>query len=269
MRLKKKIRRILDLVLWSLLFAGAGVLLGFADYEQNGTVCRNLFIKMNYGQADMLVTEAEIDSLILISSGKIVGKPLWAINTECIERSVSVQPYVSGVHVYETFSGDVIVHVSQRQPVLRVISESNYNVYIGDQGVLFPINPDYPARVLIASGTIPDSSFHNMPKGVEQMLIDSIGHSPVLADLFRIALFVSNDPFFKAQIDQIYVNRNGEYELIPKVGDHVILLGKADDLGDKFQRLFVFYRKGLNQVGWNKYNYINIKYKNQVVCSKI
>ncbi len=269
MRLKKKLQNILELVLWGLLFAGAGVLVGFADYHQNGTLCRNILIKMNYGQADMLVTEADIDSLIPTSSGKIVGKPLWAINTERIERSVSAQPYVSGVHVYETFAGDVFVQVSQRQPVLRVISESNYTVYIGSQGELFPINPDYPARVLIASGKIPDSSFHSMPDGGKQMLIDPIGHSPVLADLFRIAFFISNDPFFKAQIDQIYVNRNGEYELIPKVGDHLILLGKCDDLGDKFQRLFVFYKKGLNQIGWNKYNYINIKYKNQVVCSTI
>jgi len=53
------------------------------------------------------------------------------------------------------------------------------------------------------------------------------------------------------------------------LGDHVILLGSAEELGDKFSRLLAFYKFGLNKIGWNKYNFINIKYKNQVVCSKI
>ncbi len=61
----------------------------------------------------------------------------------------------------------------------------------------------------------------------------------------------------------------GDVELFPKVGNHVILMGRVSDLEDKFQRLYVFYRMGLNKVGWNKYNVINIKYKNQVVCSNI
>jgi cell division protein FtsQ len=46
-------------------------------------------------------------------------------------------------------------------------------------------------------------------------------------------------------------------------------VGGADNLEDKFERLFVFYRMGLNKTGWARYNIINIKFKNQVVCSKI
>jgi len=269
MRLKKKIKKLFGVALWSIFLTGVAVLLGFADYEQNDTVCRNLLIRINYGQSDKLVTEADIDSLIRLSSGKIIGKPLWGINTERIERSVARQPYVSRVHVYETFPGDVIVDITQRQPVLRIISVSNNSIYVGDQGELFPVNPDYPVRVLVASGAIPDSLFPDKSGKTGSHKPDSGGVSPVLVDLFRIALCISHDAFFKAQIDQIYVTRNGEFELIPKVGDHIILLGNSEDLEDKFQRLFVFYRKGLNQIGWNKYNIINIKYRNQVVCSKI
>ena len=47
------------------------------------------------------------------------------------------------------------------------------------------------------------------------------------------------------------------------------MLGRADDLDHKFKKLLAFYNKGLNSIGWNKYNYINIKYRNQVVCSKL
>ena len=82
-------------------------------------------------------------------------------------------------------------------------------------------------------------------------------------------MFITHDKFLKAQIDQVYVTEGGEFELIPRIGNHVILLGKAVDLDDKFRKLYAFYKLGLNKIGWNKYNIINIKYKNQVVCSKI
>jgi cell division protein FtsQ len=90
-----------------------------------------------------------------------------------------------------------------------------------------------------------------------------------MTNLYRLTMYITPDKFLKAQIAQIYVNEQGEFELIPRVGSHVILLGSAEDLDDKFRRLFAFYKFGLNKIGWNKYNVINIKYKNQVVCSKI
>ncbi len=269
MRLKKKIRRIFDLILLSLLLTGVGLLLGFVDYEQNGTICKHVDINIHYGQAEMLVTESDIGFLIRQISGEIQGLPMWEINTEKIERAITRQPYVLQANVFETHSGDVYVHVYQRQPVLRIMTETSKGYYIGKQGVILPINPAYPARVLIASGHIPDACFISSSPGSDQQPADSVNSSRLLSDLYKLALFVSQKSFFKAQIDQIYVNKNGEYELIPKVGDHIVILGNAEDLEDKFQRLFVFYKRGLNQVGWNRYNVINIKYKNQVVCSKI
>jgi len=269
MRLKRKIRRIFDLILLGLILTGMGLMLGFVDHEQNGTICKKVEITMHYGPAEILIPESDIDSLIRQQSGVIQGLPMWRINTEKIERAITKQPYVLQANVFETYPGDVHVHVFQRQPALRIMTETNKGYYIGDEGVILPINPDHPARVLIASGHIPDTCFVGSSAGSEQQPAASANSSRLLSDLYKLALFVNRKSFFKAQIDQIYVNKNGEYELIPKVGDHVVLLGNIEDLEDKFQRLFIFYKKGLNQIGWNRYNVINIKYKNQVVCSKI
>lgn len=91
----------------------------------------------------------------------------------------------------------------------------------------------------------------------------------VMNNLYKLSAFITKDKFLKAQIEQIYVDPNGEFELIPRVGTHTILMGRADNLEDKFERLFVFYRMGLSKTGWSRYNIINIKFKDQVVCSKI
>lgn len=269
MRLKKKIRRIFNFILWGLLFTGAGILLGFADYEQNGTICRRLHYNLEYGEADILITEADVDSLIRSVAGEVKGKPLYLINTEKMERVLRKYSYVADAHVYGSNTGDIYIHVYQRDPVIRIITEGNKSFYIGAKGVILPFHADYPVRVMVASGAIPDMNVLQQRSKVRKPAADSARTYPLLNDLYRLALFISRDPFLKAQVSQIYVNQPGDYELIPKVGNHLILLGDATDLEDKFNRLMVFYRKGLNEIGWNKYNIINIKYKNQVVCSKI
>ena len=76
------------------------------------------------------------------------------------------------------------------------------------------------------------------------------------------------DEFWKAQIIQVKVLENGELELIPRVGNHTILLGTTDELELKFKKLKIFYEKGLSKTGWNEYSQINLKFDNQVVCTK-
>jgi cell division protein FtsQ len=68
--------------------------------------------------------------------------------------------------------------------------------------------------------------------------------------------------------EQIYVGDDFEIELIPKVGNHKILIGNIENLDDKFSRLLLFYKQGLMRKGWENYSVINLKFKNQVVCTK-
>ena len=74
--------------------------------------------------------------------------------------------------------------------------------------------------------------------------------------------------FLASQIIQLYLNQNKEFELIPRVGNHVILFGDLDGMESKFEKLMLFYQKGVKQIGWNRYTLINLKYKNQLVCVK-
>ncbi|MEP7169164.1 MAG: cell division protein FtsQ, partial [Bacteroidota bacterium] len=80
---------------------------------------------------------------------------------------------------------------------------------------------------------------------------------------------IANDAFWNAQVEQIYVTEQSEIELIPRVGNHRIILGDASQLDEKFNKLMIFYKQGLNNTGWNNYNTINLKFTNQVVCTKI
>lgn len=265
-----KLRKIAFWAMWVMLVAGSVVLLGFSNVEQYNRPCRRIYITMDYGQADRLVFREEIDSLIRRTTGRISGKPLGWVNIRKIENSIKTQPYIEKVHIYESLEGNLFVDVKQREPILRIINNKYESYYIDGSGRLLPTNPCLPARVLTANGNI-EHSYHKNPNFRIETPIsgDSICPDTLLFDLYKLSLYINRNSFLKAQIDQVFVTPQKEFELIPKVGNHVIMLGNAEDLDEKFRKLLAFYRKGLNTIGWNKYYYVNIKYKNQVVCSKL
>lgn len=266
----KKALRILKIVMWVLLVAGAGTLVGFVEAEQYARRCDQVVIRINYGAADTLVTRSDVDSIILRTAGIVKGKPLGYVNTGAIEKAIRRQPYVARVTVFENNKGTVFINIRQREPLLRIINRSYESFYLDESGVLLPVNPNFSARVLVANGFIDDSYRKNPDFRVNILALpDSVMYDSLLTSLYRLTMYVSRDPFLKGQIAQVYVNELGEFELIPRVGNHIILLGSTEDLDAKFRKLMAFYKYGLNRIGWNKYNVINIKYKNQVVCSKI
>lgn len=265
----KKFLKIFMILLWILLLAGAGTLVGFVEARQYSRPCKNVMVTINYGAADMLVTLKDIDSIILRTAGMIKGKPLGYIDTRSIENAIRKQAYVAKVSVYEDNEGALFVDIRQREPLLRIINRKYESFYLDESGALLPVNPNFSARVLVANGIIDDSYVKNPYYRVNVLaLSDSVFYDSLITNLYKLSMYITHDRFLKAQIAQVYVNESHEFELIPRIGNHIILMGKAEDLDDKFKKLFAFYRFGLNKIGWNKYNVINIKYKNQVVCSK-
>lgn len=266
----KKFLKILEIAAWVLMTGGLFVVLGFSASEHNNEVCKKYTIRIDYGKADVLVTEEDIYSVVKATGNLLKGQHLGSIDFERIEREIKRQPYVAGAQAYMSLEGTVGIDVIQRQPILRIFNEKGESFYLDGLGNLMPLNPAFSARVLVATGSIREPFSKKtcyLTDSVKSK--DSLEFNSVMNNLYRLSAFITKDKFLKAQIEQIYVCPNGEFELIPRVGTHIIVLGGADNLEDKFERLFVFYRMGLSKTGWSRYNVINIKFKNQVVCSKI
>jgi len=64
------------------------------------------------------------------------------------------------------------------------------------------------------------------------------------------------------------LNQSGEIELIPKIGDQIILLGDTTQISEKLEKLKIFYTMGNRNEAWASYRVINLKYQDQVVCKK-
>jgi cell division protein FtsQ len=268
--MKKKLIKILILSMWVLLVGGFITLLSFTLWEHNSLSCKNYVIRIDYGNADTLVTKTDIYNLIKKTGNVLKGEMIGDIDVSAIEREIRHQPYVAHAEVFLTLDGIVEINILQRQPILRIFNQKGESFYLDGMGSLLPLNPTFSARVLVANGFVDESyskRTNYMIDSVRQK--DSAEYRAVMINLLKLATYIVKDRFLRVQIEQIYVDKLGEFELLPRVGNHVIIFGPAEDLEDKFSRLFAFYKYGLSKTGWNKYNVINIKFKNQVVCSKI
>ena len=83
-----------------------------------------------------------------------------------------------------------------------------------------------------------------------------------------MANLILKDEFWRSQVVQLNILRDGSVELVPRVGDHVAYLGQPTGLTRKLSRLRKFYLYGLSQAGWNKYSRISVEFDNQIICKR-
>lgn len=193
------------------------------------------------------MTTHDITTLLAQSNLDPTGKPLDKVSLRAIEKALEASPLIASCECYKTISGHVIVEVECRRPILRVITDGNESYYIDEEGKIIERIPS-AIYVPIATG-------HITRKFAKK-------------ELYALAQFLQEEELWNAQIEQIHVTPHQEIELIPRVGDHIIELGHPGDYAEKFSKLKAFYKKGLKEVGWNRYSRIRIDYENQVVATK-
>lgn len=241
---------------WLVCLSGLVLLMSFIEIKKESLRCKDVKVilpgRYNFIERD------EVDRILLENGGGLVGRDLNEINIHKLENTLKANPFIEYAKVYADMDGIVHVQIRQREPVLRVINMANFHFYVDGKGLKMPLSENFTAKVLVVNGMI-DEDFTGK---VEEL------SSKLAKDLFRIALFIKNDTLWNDQIEQLYVDLKGDIEMVPRVGDHKIILGDADSLQTKFRNLLVFYKKAIPKVGWDTYSTINLKYANQIICEK-
>jgi cell division protein FtsQ len=151
---------------------------------------------------------------------------------------------------------------------VKIINTSDENFYIDERGIFMPISDKYSAPVPIANGSILNKEAEQKIRNAEVEKSETSFYPSGAEKVFRMADFIRKNDFWNAQIEQLYVNANGEMEIIPRVGNNLIIFGDITDMQEKFDKLFLFYKEGLSKTGWNQYKTINLTFKEQIVCTK-
>ena len=244
--------------------------LAFVGRTESGLPCKSLDISIQQDEDNFFVQPEDIKKLITERGDSIIGQPVSSFNVPELENVLNSHAAIAKAEVYVTVNGEVKVDVKQRKPLIRIIDKYNDSYYIDNEGRFMPLSDKYTAKVLLANGDFRDPYNAHYMYSISQIEADSsLRESTMVDDLYELAKYINADKFLKAQIAQVYVNSDKDIELIPRVGDQRIILGDISNMDEKFRKLLIFYKQGLNPTGWwNNYSVINLKFKNQVVCTK-
>lgn len=263
-------KKILNVCLWLLGTSALVFTLGFVSDRQAFVKGKAPQIIINHEDDNSFVEDEDILKFLRDRNDTLVDQPLHEINVYELEKAICSHPAIAEADVAVNVNGEVVINVTERKPIVRVINLQGESFYLDSKATLMPLSDHYTARTLVVNGLITETyaQFYNL--SMNQVKKDSaLATATVLDDVYELAGYISSDSLLSALIGQVYVNGEREMELYPAVGNQKIIFGKVIDVHDKFEKLKVFYTQGLNSSnGWEKYSVINLKYKNQVVCTK-
>ena len=239
--------RTVSIIVATLLFCYIVFVTFFFREMRRDYVCRDLQVVVKDSLDKHFVSEKDLVGLLKKANLNPISRDMDMINTDQIEKELLKNQMIASVEAYKTPSGIIKLEVEQKVPILRIIGTSG-NYYVDNLGSVMPVSSRYVAHVPVVSGYV--------EKGL------------AVTDLYKFALFLQENEFWNNQIEQIYVHPDNEVELIPRVGNHRIVLGSFADFEEKLDNLRLFYEKAIPKVGWEKYSIISLKYKDQIVCTK-
>jgi cell division protein FtsQ len=262
-----KAKHVLKLITYTLGAICAIALVVYGYTKQLNMPMKEFVINIDRSEDLNFVDEDDIKELLLNKGYKVIGDSYKTISVSDIEHAIDNDPSVMKSQAYKAINGTLTVDVKQRTPLVRIMNTRNDSYYIDQLGKLMPLSDMHSQRVLVCNGNVFESfgTFYHYDFSKTEAQ-DSILKHTKLDDIYAIAKYINNDEFLKAQIEQLYVDK--DFILIPKLGNQTILLGDATNIPAKLAKLKAFYVTTFNKIDINKYSSINLKYANQIVCTK-
>ena len=253
-------------IVWVLFFVGVIVLMFRSCDVHNERIMDKPEIIIHVNGEDAFLTEDELYDRLKRKGYIFEGQNHKTLNAAKIERYISSMSEIKDVRVFTRIGKHWTIEVTVRKPIARIYNKYNETFYLDEDGIVVRASGLHTARVVVVTGLIPDR-ITSIP--VKEIINnDSLKSIRKLDDVYRISNYVCNDPELQALIGQIHLKKNGDFVLIPLVGDQLIVFGSAftdKEVRDKFEKLKIFYTEGLPYEGWDKYSEINLKYGGQIV----
>lgn len=194
---------------------------------------------------DHFVNEEIIKNILFHKTEKIEKK----IGQLCIlkmEKKLNNYHFIKKSEVFLSVDGTLNIEVLQKEPILR-IKNGNKEYYLTKDAEDLELSSLYSSNVILAKGYF------------------SKEEKKCLANLIK---FILTDELLRNQIISIKKNNINEFILIPKLGNHNIILGNIKDFKNKLNKLKAFYKQYLNKIDIDQYKSIDLQYKDQVVAKK-
>jgi len=242
------LRKVIEILAWAGVAAYLAIALAFTDRMESTETVSRICVKIMDSTEIQFIDREDVINILKLHGLKITGVPADSINRAAVRLAVNDIPEVKCADVYYTPGGNLHIRIWQRKPVVRIKS-GRLDYYLDEDNYPWPFSPRFTPKVLVITGS-----------DDVQMVRDK---------LFEIAVYIRDDSFLNALVQEIHIDQKGKLEITPRVGSQRIFMGYPEDYAWKLAKLKVFYEKAVPSLGWDKYSLIDVQYSDQVVCTRI
>ena len=237
---------------------GATVFLLASGIRSKGThQCKGVEISIHGVSNNFFVDKKDIlKSITASESANPVGKATGSFNLKKLEDELKKNVWIKSAQLFFDNNEVLKVIVQEREPIARVFTTTGTTFYIDNDLTMLPLSDKFSARLPV---------FTNFPSDKKVL---SKADSSLLGDVRTISLALQKDSFSMAMVEQVDITAQRMFEMIPKIGNQLIVFGDATDVDAKLQKLKLFYKEIIVKAGWNNYSVINVQYKSQVVAKR-
>ena len=242
-------------IFWVALGGATIFLLVAAVKTKEAKRCKGIEINIHGVSNNFFVDKKDIlNSITAMEETNPVGKTIGSFNLRKMERELEKDVWIKSAELFFDNNETLQVIVQEREPVARVFTSTGTTFYIDEELAMLPLSEKFSARLPV---------FTNFPSDKKVL---TKADSSLLRGIKTISLAIQKDSFSMAIIEQIDITAQRNFEMIPKIGNQLIVFGDATDADAKLGKLKVFYKEIMVKAGWNNYSVINVQYKNQVVA---
>ena len=198
------------------------------------------------GENTIFVTPETVNKLLIENKRDASSIRKDEVDLNKIEKTLDAQEMIEKSDVFVSIDGVLKAVVKQKTPVARVF-DGQRSFYIDYKGGRMPLSDNFSARVPLVSGTINDKNNDD------------------LATLFRL---IYDDVFLKKNIIAIQIMPNGSLKMFNRNYNYFIDFGRTMNVDKKFRNYKAFFQKAVLDSSLYKYNKIDLRFTEQVVCTK-
>ena len=227
-----------------------GYLVGSAVWvhlRSNSVVCNTLSIEIQDESKRQYLNRSELAALLKQKHIYPIGQLMDSVKVREIEAVVESHPMVRHAECFARTGGEVVVRLSQRIPLLRVVTGAE-TYFVDTDHTRMPIRESVKDKVMLVEG--------------------EVGQRMACEEIADLVLLIRTDKYWRGRISKVRVRNPRYVELIEQPRGNIIILGECRDVKEKLSRLKTYYENGAAELDLPEYREYDLRYADQVIGRK-
>lgn len=236
------------LIVAVVLCCGAVVVSGaWCSAQNDDSPCQVVDIVVNDSLQRQFVDTDALELFLQRNGYFPAGKRMSEVDCHAMEQCLLKHDMVRTASCYKSPFQTVYIRVTQRIPMLSVVSD-NGCYYVDTDRRVMPAREKIQVEVLVFKGNVSSRA--------------------AVEEYFDFVEWLNDNHYWRALIKEVQV-KNPKHLVLNQNGHSAkIILGPLDNYENKLNKLKKLYTKGLDQIGYPDYREYDLRFDGQVVGRK-